>query len=118
MKKQAIFIPILFIGLSSLSFGQILRPDYVVSEDEVFIEFNTAYTLEDLLTLKKELKSLDIDINYSLLEFSDSGQLSKITASIDYNDGLRGSFESRKLQAKGKPGPGFRRDFSKNPRRN
>lgn len=78
----------------------------------VDVKFSIEQTQADLNRIQKNLKSQNIELTYNLLEFNEKGNLKKISASIDYNDGLKGSFKSRKLQST--DGPGFHRDFSEN----
>lgn len=80
--------------------------------DTLEVKFTNELTQTDLDEIQEDLKTQNISLTYSLLEFDEQGNLKKISASIDYNDGQKGSFESRELE----PGdnPGFRRDFSKN----
>ena len=75
------------------------------------VKFNTELIKSDLDQLQKDLKSKNIDLTYSHLEFDDQGYLKKISAEIDYNDGHEASFTSRELQPS--DAPGFYRDFSK-----
>lgn len=77
----------------------------------VDIKFTTDLTQADLDEIQEDLKSQNIDLTYDLLEFDAQGNLKKINASIDYNDGQKGSFKSRELQPTDRPG--FYRDFSK-----
>jgi hypothetical protein len=78
----------------------------------VDIKFTTDLTQTDLNKIQEDLKSQNIDLTYDLLEFDGSGHLKKISASIDYNDGYKGSFQSIELQPA--DSPGFYHDFSKN----
>ena len=75
------------------------------------IKFTTQLTQSDLDKIQEDLKSQNIDLTYDKLEFDERGNLKKISVSIDYNDGQRGSFESRVLESTDRPG--FYRDFSK-----
>ena len=77
----------------------------------VDVKFTNQLTQADLDKIKEDLKTQDIDLNYDLLEFDDKGNLKRINATIDYNDGTSGSFKSRELTSSDKPG--FYRDFSK-----
>ena len=76
------------------------------------IKFTTELTQTDLDKIQEDLKVQNIDLTYDLLEFDEQGNLKKISASINYNDGQKGSFTSRELPPTN--GPGFYRDFSKN----
>ncbi|WP_340103539.1 hypothetical protein [Rhodohalobacter sp. 8-1] len=75
------------------------------------VKFTTELTKDDLSMIKADLASQNIDLTYDHLEFDEDGKLKIISASIDYNDGHKGSFESRVL--KPTDSPGFYRDFSK-----
>ncbi|WP_339922243.1 hypothetical protein [uncultured Cyclobacterium sp.] len=76
----------------------------------VDVKFTTELTQVDLDKIQIDLKSQNIALTYDLLEFDERGFLKKIDASIDYNDGQKGSFKSSELQST--DGPGFYRDFS------
>jgi hypothetical protein len=78
----------------------------------VDVKFSTEQTKIDLDKIQEDLKSQNIDLTYNIIEFNEQGYLKKISASINYNDGQKGSFESRELQST--DGPGFYRDFSEN----
>lgn len=75
------------------------------------VKFTTELTKEDLSMIKADLASQNIDLTFDHLEFDEDGTLKMISASIDYNDGHKGSFESRVL--KPTDSPGFYRDISK-----
>ncbi len=104
-----LLVPVVFI-----SDAQESESLYTISEEKIDIKFTIAYTFDDLVELKQNLKKADIDIEYELLQFDDHGHLIKISTSINYNDGFKGSIESRLLQPTDKPG--FYRDFSVIPR--
>lgn len=74
------------------------------------VKFTTELTKDDLRMIKADLASQNIDLTYDTLAFDESVKLKMISASIDYNDGHKGSFESRVL--KPTDVPGFYRDFS------
>ena len=61
--------------------------------------------------MQEDLKSLNIDLTYDELKFDEDGKLKMISASIDYNDGHKASFESNVLKSSDEIG--FYRDFSK-----
>lgn len=73
------------------------------------VRFTTELTKDDLNEIKADLASQNIDLTYDSLAFDEDGQLKMISASIDYNDGQKGSFESRELNPT--DGPGFYREF-------
>lgn len=62
------------------------------------VKFTTELTNDDLSMIKADLASQDINLTYDHLTFDENGKLKMIAASINYNDGHRGSFESRILK--------------------
>ncbi|WP_268036264.1 hypothetical protein [Algoriphagus sp. PAP.12] len=76
------------------------------------VGFTNELTQKDLDDIQLDLKSQNVDLEYTYLEFDSVGHLKKISASIDYKDGHKGSFKSLVLQDGDRPG--FKREFSKN----
>ncbi|SHO59576.1 hypothetical protein [Algoriphagus zhangzhouensis] len=74
------------------------------------IGFTNELTQKDLDDIQMDLKSQNVELEYTYLEFDSVGHLKKISASIDYKDGHKGSFKSQVLQDGDRPG--FRREFS------
>jgi hypothetical protein len=74
------------------------------------VKFTSELTKDDLNKIKADLASQNIDLTYDQLTFDEEGKLKMISASIDYNDGLKSSITTREL--KSTDGPGFYRDFS------
>lgn len=101
----SIFLPLICSSLAAQ--GQISVDQQIINEKEIRLTFTTEYELEDLEDVKNKLEKLNIEINYTSLKFDTEGKLSQISASIQYPDGVKGSFESREL--KPTDGPGFRR---------
>jgi hypothetical protein len=87
--------------------------NYVLTEEKFKVEFNSAWSIQDLVVVKEELAQNGIKLHYALLEFYTDGSLKKLNASIEYPDGMQASFETRELDKESSPG--FRRDFIKHP---
>ena len=102
-----LFVSIFVISLDAQSNSKL----YTINKDLIDIKFTTAYSFNDLVQLRDILKKENIDLSYTLLELDKKGNLQKISASIEYDDGLKASFSSRLLQPG--DGPGFHRDYLK-----
>lgn len=80
-----------------------------ITKDEIKLVFTNQYNSDDLTAVKNELKSLDIKLTYTSIQFNDDGYLKQISARIEYPDGVAGSFTSADLSAAEKGvGPGFK----------
>lgn len=87
--------------------------NYILTEEKFKVEFNSDWSIQDLVAVKEKLVQDGIKLHFALLEFNSDGSLKKINASIEYPDGMKASFETRELDKESSPG--FRRDFIKHP---
>jgi hypothetical protein len=88
---------------------------FVLNKDLFQIKFSTAWTWGDIKLAKDDLEDHDIILTYTLLEFDGQGSLKRLSASIEYPDGMKGSFVTGNLKPENKPG--FRRNFVDHPLR-
>ena len=76
----------------------------------VDLKFTVELVRSDLDKMQEDMAAQGITLSYEFLDFDESGKLQQVSASIEYPDGQRSSFESRVLGPDDQPG--FYRDFS------
>ena len=91
------------------------------NEDNSIKRIETAFTnnltLDSLVSIKNELKTRRITVNYKMIEFDSSNHLLKIDCEVNCNDGFSGGFSIGYLNGENKNKRfGFYRDYSKNPK--
>ncbi|WP_462251569.1 hypothetical protein [Ekhidna sp.] len=80
------------------------------NQEDVKVIFDSSYTLEKLLELKKDCEQQGFDLSYENLLFSESGQLRYISFKVDFNDCFSGSTSGYSYNSEG---PGFIKRYGK-----
>ena len=70
---------------------------YTIAKDKIDIPFTTQLQKSDLDAVKADLDKLGMKIDYTLLKFTEAGNLKQISASIKYPDGTGVSVASGEL---------------------
>ncbi|MCC8144969.1 MAG: hypothetical protein LIO93_00715 [Bacteroidales bacterium] len=82
------------------------RPNYIKTKDFVEVAFTNEFTLDSLVFIKEDLKTIGITLSYKQLEF-------RIKAYIVFSDGNKGPFSVGDLNSVNKDKRfGFYRDYS------
>jgi len=76
------------------------------------IIFSSLLTFNDLVTIKNDLQSAGITLDYSKIEFDQSFKLKRISFHVDCNDGFNGFASEEILTDESRIG--FYRDYSEN----
>ncbi len=87
---------------------------FLKTNGRVQVAFTNELTFENLISIKNNLNTKGITINYKKIEFDENNQLLFIDFEVDCNDGFKGSFAIGHLNSINKEKRiGFYRDYSK-----
>src|SRR5690606_2515749 len=82
---------------------------------KIQVVFSNELTFDDLISIKNEMDSKGITINYKKVEFNQFNHLSAIEYEVDCNDGFAGSYGMNNLDSSNSDKKiGFYRDYSEN----
>lgn len=78
------------------------------------VSFTRHLTLDSLVQIRDELRTLGITINYKKIEFNLYNSLSNLECEVISNDGFSGAFGTGNLHSENKGRVGFYRDYTPN----
>lgn len=110
MKPYPLALFVLFLILSTSGIKCQTMSEEPNSKLEII--FSSKLTINDLVTIKNDLQSAGITLEYSKVEFDQSFKLKSISFYINCNDGFNG-FASDEIPTD-KSRIGFYRDYSEN----
>jgi len=88
--------------------------NFVKINGRIQVAFTNELTFEGLISIKNDLNTIGITINYKKIEFDKNNQLLSINCEVDCNDGFKGAFSIGSLNSINKEKRiGFYRDYSK-----